>query len=93
MEANKAFLRACSNPRRLYSDSMTQAVAQILEEAEQLSAAERAELADRIVESLPTTSPRTSQQPRLPRLVGVSRRLSLARSHSFRARKPSRTFA
>jgi putative addiction module component (TIGR02574 family) len=31
---------------------MTQAVAQILEEAEQLSAAERAELADRIVESL-----------------------------------------
>lgn len=36
----------------LYPDSMTQAVAQILEEAEQLSAAERAELADRIVESL-----------------------------------------
>ena len=31
---------------------MTQAVAQILEEAEQLSASERAELADRIVESL-----------------------------------------
>ncbi len=31
---------------------MTQAVAQILEEAEQLSAPERAELADRIVESL-----------------------------------------
>jgi putative addiction module component (TIGR02574 family) len=31
---------------------MTQAVAQILEEAEQLSAHERAELADRIVESL-----------------------------------------
>ena len=31
---------------------MTQAVAHILEEAEQLSAAERAELADRIVESL-----------------------------------------
>jgi len=31
---------------------MTQAVAQILEEAEQLSAAERAELADRIVEIL-----------------------------------------
>lgn len=31
---------------------MTQAVAQILEEAEQLSAVERAELADRIVESL-----------------------------------------
>ena len=31
---------------------MTQAVARILEEAEQLSAAERAELADRIVESL-----------------------------------------
>ena len=36
----------------LYPDSMTQAVAQILEEAEQLSAPERAELADRIVESL-----------------------------------------
>lgn len=31
---------------------MTQAVAQILEEAEQLSAPERAELADRIVERL-----------------------------------------
>ena len=31
---------------------MTQAVAHILEEAEQLSAPERAELADRIVESL-----------------------------------------
>jgi putative addiction module component (TIGR02574 family) len=31
---------------------MTQAVAQILEEAEQLSTAERAELADRLVESL-----------------------------------------
>jgi putative addiction module component (TIGR02574 family) len=31
---------------------MTQAVARILEEAEQLSASERAELADRIVESL-----------------------------------------
>jgi putative addiction module component (TIGR02574 family) len=31
---------------------MTQAVAHILEEAEQLSAAERAELADRLVESL-----------------------------------------
>ena len=31
---------------------MTQAVAQILEMAEQLSACERAELADRIVESL-----------------------------------------
>ncbi len=31
---------------------MTPAVAQILEEAEQLSAAERAEIADRMVESL-----------------------------------------
>ena len=31
---------------------MTQSVAQILEEAEQLSAPERAELADRLVESL-----------------------------------------
>ena len=36
----------------LYPHSMTQAVAQILEEAEQLSTQERAELADRIVESL-----------------------------------------
>jgi putative addiction module component (TIGR02574 family) len=45
-------LHPCLNPNRLYSDSMTQAVAQILEEAEQLSAPERAELADRIVESL-----------------------------------------
>jgi len=35
-----------------YFHSMTQAVAQILEEAEQLSTQERAELADRIVESL-----------------------------------------
>ena len=47
-----ALLHACPNLNRLYSDSMTQAVAQILEEAEQLSAPERAELADRIVESL-----------------------------------------
>lgn len=38
--------------RRWYFDFMTQAVAHILEEAQQLSAAERAELADRIVESL-----------------------------------------
>jgi len=36
---------------------MTQAVAQILEEAEQLSAQERAELADRIVESLANDIP------------------------------------
>jgi putative addiction module component (TIGR02574 family) len=36
----------------MYSNSMTQAVAHILEEAEQLSAPERAELADLIVESL-----------------------------------------
>lgn len=36
---------------------MTQAVAQILEEAEQLSAAERAEIADRIVESLAHDTP------------------------------------
>jgi len=47
-----ALLRTCPNPNGLYSDFMTQAVAHILEEAEQLSAAERAELADRIVESL-----------------------------------------
>jgi putative addiction module component (TIGR02574 family) len=37
---------------------MTQAVARILEEAEQLSAPERAELADRIVESLAHDIPR-----------------------------------
>jgi putative addiction module component (TIGR02574 family) len=43
---------ACSNPHALYPHSMTQAVAHILEEAEQLSVSERAELADRIVESL-----------------------------------------
>ena len=49
---SSALSRACPNPNRLYSESMTQAVAHILEEAEQLSAAERAELADRIVESL-----------------------------------------
>ena len=36
----------------LYFYPMTQAVAQILEEAEQLSATERAELAERILESL-----------------------------------------
>ena len=48
----RRLLIACPKPRRLYPDFMTQAVAQILEEAEQLSAAERAELADRIVESL-----------------------------------------
>lgn len=36
---------------------MTQAIAQILEEAEQLSPAERAELADRLVESLAGSIP------------------------------------
>jgi putative addiction module component (TIGR02574 family) len=36
----------------MYFRLMTQALAKILEEAEQLSTAERAELADRIVESL-----------------------------------------
>jgi putative addiction module component (TIGR02574 family) len=36
---------------------MTQAVAQLLEEAEQLSTQERAELADRIVESLARAIP------------------------------------
>lgn len=43
---------ACPNATRLYSASMTEAVAHILEEAEQLSVPERAELAERIVESL-----------------------------------------
>jgi putative addiction module component (TIGR02574 family) len=41
----------------LYFDFMTQAVAHILEEAEQLSVAERTELADRIVESLARNIP------------------------------------
>jgi len=41
----------------LYYDYMTQAVAQILEEAEQLSTQERAEIADRIVESLARSIP------------------------------------
>ena len=41
----------------LYSDTVTQAVAQILEEVEQLSTQERAELADRLVESLARNIP------------------------------------
>ena len=43
---------ACPNPSRLYSDPMTQALTQILEDAEQLSPPERAEIADRLIESL-----------------------------------------
>jgi len=41
----------------LYSFLMTQAVARILEEAGQLSVAERADLADRLVEGLGTDTP------------------------------------
>ena len=44
---------------------MTQAVAQILEEAEQLSMQERAELADRIVESLARAIPPDIAQAQL----------------------------
>ena len=45
-------LTACLKPTRRYSAPMTRAVAHILDEAKQLSTAERAELADRLVESL-----------------------------------------
>lgn len=52
---------------------MTQAVAQILEEVEQLSAPERAELADRIVESLAhDISPDVAQA----QIVEVRRRIA-----------------
>lgn len=43
---------ACPPKRSEYILSMTQAVAQILAEVEQLSPSERAELADRLVETL-----------------------------------------
>jgi hypothetical protein len=43
---------ACPVFIRQYPGSMTPAVGKLLEEAEQLSAAERAEIADRMVESL-----------------------------------------
>ena len=43
---------ACSKRRSEYIVSMTQAVAQILAEVEHLSPPERAELADRLVETL-----------------------------------------
>jgi len=49
--------RLAANPGRLYPHLMTQAVAKILEEAEQLSAPERAELADRLVERLAHDAP------------------------------------
>jgi len=52
---------------------MTQAVAQILEAAEQLSAQERAELADRIVESLACAIPAEIAQSQL---VEVRRRIA-----------------
>jgi putative addiction module component (TIGR02574 family) len=60
-----ALLRACYNAGRMYSDSMTQAVAQILEEAEQLSARERAELAERLVESLAHDIPQDISQAQI----------------------------
>jgi putative addiction module component (TIGR02574 family) len=50
-------IHACPNLDCLYPEPMTQAVARILEEAQQLSAAERAEIANRIVESLPHDIP------------------------------------
>lgn len=50
-------LNACSNMNRLYFEVMTKAVAQILKEVEQLSVPERAELADRIAESLASVVP------------------------------------
>jgi putative addiction module component (TIGR02574 family) len=52
---------------------MTQAVAQILEAAEQLSAPERAELADRIVESLAHDRPPKIAQAQI---TEVRRRIS-----------------
>jgi hypothetical protein len=52
---------------------MTQAVARILEEAEQHSAAERAEIADRIVESLAHDIPSDIAQAQL---TEVRRRIS-----------------
>ena len=48
---------------------MSQAVAPLLEEAGQLSAAERAELADRIVESLAHDIPQTLHRLRLQRFA------------------------
>lgn len=52
---------------------MTQAVAHLLEEAEQLSAAERAELADRLVESLAHDIPADIAAAQL---IEVRRRIS-----------------
>ena len=52
---------------------MNQSVTQILEEAEQLSTQERAELADRILESLARTIPQDITQAQL---TEVSRRIA-----------------
>lgn len=52
---------------------MTKAVADILEEAEQLSTAERAELADRLVESLAHDMPSDLAQAQI---VEVRRRIT-----------------
>ena len=49
---------------------MTQAVAQILEEVEQLSAPERADLADRIVESLAHDIPGEIAQAQIAEVRG-----------------------
>jgi putative addiction module component (TIGR02574 family) len=56
---------------------MTQAVAKILEEAEQLSPAERAELADRLVESLAHDIPLDIAQDQI---AEVRRRIAQAES-------------
>lgn len=62
---------------RLYFGCMTQAVAHILEEAEQLSAAERAELADRLVESIANDIP---QDIAAAQLAEVRRRITQVES-------------
>jgi putative addiction module component (TIGR02574 family) len=53
----ESHVQACPKKRREYILSMTQAVAQILAEVEQLSPPERAELADRLLETLGNTIP------------------------------------
>ena len=52
LPSRSALLRACPSPSRWYSDYVTEAVAHILEEVEQLSVPERTELADYIVGNL-----------------------------------------
>ncbi len=57
MQAGDGIFTLAGPQFRTYLGVMTQAVAQILEEAEQLSTQERADLADRIVESLARSIP------------------------------------